>query len=218
MSFLYPQLQSRKLQYGKTTIEYDLVKSKRVKTSEIIVDENKILVRTPFDKSQFEIDKLLEGKAKWILDKQREYREHQKKINKPTFNSDSTLPYLRRNYSLKIYSNSKGENNLEFHKGRFEFSSRIDNWSESDIKELYEGWLYQRAEKLFSKKVKEYSTELKVNIQKIVVKNPKNRWGWSRKFERAFIKSSRQNNKLHNSSRVMPYSNKRSLLSLLEPC
>jgi predicted metal-dependent hydrolase len=68
MNSLYPQLRNRSqtMQYGKTTIEYDLVKSKRVKTSEIIVDENKILVRTPFDKSQFEIDKLLEGKAKWI--------------------------------------------------------------------------------------------------------------------------------------------------------
>ena len=30
------------LQYGNRKIEYDLIKSKRVKTSEIIVDENKI--------------------------------------------------------------------------------------------------------------------------------------------------------------------------------
>ena len=44
MNSLYPQLRNRSqtMQYGKTTIEYDLVKSKRVKTSEIIVDENKI--------------------------------------------------------------------------------------------------------------------------------------------------------------------------------
>jgi predicted metal-dependent hydrolase len=165
------------IQYGNTTIEYDLVKSKRVKTSEIIVDENKILIRTPFDKSQFEIDKLLEGKAKWILDKQREYKEHQKKINKPTFNSESTLPYLGRNYPLKIYNNSRGESNLKFHTGKFEFSSRTDNWSETQIKDLYEGWLDQKAQKLFSKKVREYSKELKVDIHKIVVKNLKNRWG-----------------------------------------
>jgi hypothetical protein len=59
MNFLYPQLhrQNQTMRYGKTTIEYDLVKSKRVKTSEIIVNENKILVRTPYNKSQF--DKLL---------------------------------------------------------------------------------------------------------------------------------------------------------------
>lgn len=69
------------IQYGNTTIEYDLIRSKRIKTSEIIVDENNILVRTPFKKSISEINKVVEDKAKWILNKQREYKEHQKKIN-----------------------------------------------------------------------------------------------------------------------------------------
>lgn len=179
MKFLYSQLRKARqtLQYGKTTIEYDLIRSKRVKTSEIIVDESKILVRAPFDKSQLEIDTILERKAKWILGKQREYREHQKKINKPTFNSESTLPYLGKNYPLKIHRISARESNLQFHEGKFEFSSWTANRSESEIKALYEGWLYQKAQKLFSKKVKEYSKELNIDIQKILVKNLKNRWG-----------------------------------------
>lgn len=165
------------IQYGNTTLEYDLVRSKRVKTSEIIVDENKILVRTPFDKSQSEIDKLLEGKAKWILEKQREYREHQKKINKPTFNSESSLPYLGKNYPFKIQNKPGGENNLKFHRGKFEFTCVTDNWSESQIKGLYERWLYQKAEEVFSRTVKRYSHDLNINIEKIVIKNLKNRWG-----------------------------------------
>lgn len=179
MSHLNPRLLKgrQSIQYGNTGIEYDLVRSKRVKTSEIIVDESKIVIRTPLDKSQLEIDKLLEGKAKWELDKQREYREHQKKIKKPTFYSESTLPYLGKNYLLKIHKNSRGENSLRFHRGKFEFSSRTNDLPESEIKALYEGWLYQKAQKLFTKKLKKYSKELKVDIQKIVVKNLKNRWG-----------------------------------------
>jgi predicted metal-dependent hydrolase len=83
-------------------------------------------------------------------------------VNIERFNSDSTLPYLGKNYPLKIQNKIRG---------KFEFSSRTDNWSESQIKESYEGWLYQRAEKLFSKKVKEYSRVLKVDIHKKGVVN-----------------------------------------------
>lgn len=178
MSSLNSQLlKSRQtIQYGNTTIEYDLIKSRRIKTSEIIVDESKILIRAPFDKSQLEIDKLLESKSKWILDKQREYKEHRKKINKPTFHSKSTLPYLGKNYLLKIYSVSIGESYLEFHRGKFEFYPR-GAFTQTEIKDMYEEWLYQKAQKLFSKKVKEYSKELGIDVKKIVVKNLKNRWG-----------------------------------------
>jgi predicted metal-dependent hydrolase len=163
------------IQYGNTTIEYDLVKSRRVKTSEIIVDENNILIRTPFDKSQFEIDKLLEGKAKWIVEKQREYREHQKKISKPTYRSESTLPYLGKNRKLEIRPNHQEKPTLVFNEGKFIFLSP-DN-SISQIKQLYENWLYERAMKVFSKKVRKYSEELNIEVKKIVVKNLKNRWG-----------------------------------------
>jgi hypothetical protein len=38
-----------KVQYGNMTISYDIIKSKRIKTSEIIVDAYKITIRTPLD-------------------------------------------------------------------------------------------------------------------------------------------------------------------------
>lgn len=164
------------LQYGSSSIEYDLIRSKRVKTSEIIVDENNILVRTPFRKSQLEINKIVEDKARWILNKQREYREHKKKLSKPTFRKESKLPYLGRNYNLEIRPNQQGLTNLIFNKGKFIFllpsASSFDQ-----IKKLYENWLYERAKKVFSKKVREYSNELNIQVKKIVVKNLKNRWG-----------------------------------------
>ncbi len=48
----------QKLDYGNATIEYSIVKSKRIKTSEIIVDADNVLIRTPFDKPLSEIDKI----------------------------------------------------------------------------------------------------------------------------------------------------------------
>ena len=61
------------LNYASRTIEYDVITSKRVKTSEIIVDENKIVVRTPMNKSLEESRKMVESKAVLGTEDLREY-------------------------------------------------------------------------------------------------------------------------------------------------
>ena len=95
-------------QYGEQKIEYTLVKSKRRKTSEIIVDEDEIILRTPFHKSVSEADKLVGSKIKWIIDKQNNYREKRSHIAKPDFSVDSRIPYLGHNYEVKIIKKRDG--------------------------------------------------------------------------------------------------------------
>jgi predicted metal-dependent hydrolase len=53
------------IQYGTTTIPYHVVKSKRIKTSEIIVDSDKVTIRTPLNKNLSDIKRLVSGKASW---------------------------------------------------------------------------------------------------------------------------------------------------------
>jgi len=48
-----------------------------------------------------DIQKIILGKAEWILKTQREQREAISEI-KPKFNENSTLPYLGKNYPLRI--------------------------------------------------------------------------------------------------------------------
>ena len=48
----------QKLHYGTDIIEYSIIKSRRVKTSEIIVDKEQIVIRTPFDKPVSEIKEI----------------------------------------------------------------------------------------------------------------------------------------------------------------
>ena len=43
-------IQKDKVKYGTATISYDVIKSRRIKTSEIIVDANSVIFRTPFHK------------------------------------------------------------------------------------------------------------------------------------------------------------------------
>ena len=66
----------------------------RIKTSEVIVDADTITVRAPFDKDKMDIQKIVLDKARWILKKQKEYRETKPEITKPSF---------KRKYNSSIF-------------------------------------------------------------------------------------------------------------------
>ena len=63
------------IKYGNTVIEYSLIKSKRRKTSQIMVDGDEVIVRTPLAKDNSEIKKIIQSKAQWIFKKQLEFRK-----------------------------------------------------------------------------------------------------------------------------------------------
>jgi predicted metal-dependent hydrolase len=69
-------------------------------------------VRTPFDKSLSEVEKIIQNKSSWILKKQLEYQQEVSEIKKPTFEAGSTLPYLGKNYTLKIINNEGKKGNI----------------------------------------------------------------------------------------------------------
>jgi predicted metal-dependent hydrolase len=108
-----------KIQYGTVTICYDIIRSKRIKTSEIIVDpDNKITIRTPLHKDIFQIRRLVLGKARWILKKQKEYKDTVPQMVKPSFHEGSTLPYLGKSYPIKILK-GQPKNSISFVGQRF---------------------------------------------------------------------------------------------------
>jgi predicted metal-dependent hydrolase len=168
--------QKEQIQYGTRTIPYYIIKSKRVKTSEIIVDADKVTIRTPLDKDLSEIQKILLDKASWILKKQKEYKEAVPELIKPTFEEDSTLPYLGRNYPLNIV-NKQSKNSIEFVNGEFVFRLKLSKSSNDLIQKLYQDWLIENAQYLFKDKAKEYSQNLEVKSKRIAIKKLKDRWG-----------------------------------------
>ncbi len=190
-------------QYGNSEIIYTLVRSKRRKTSEIIVGKgSEIILRVPFQTSPIEIEKILNDKIRWAITKQKEFQSEQKDIIKPTFESNSTLPYLGKNYELNIFYREddgnychgdidKGQNDkIEFIDNKFIVNSTKDEnynlnpstLSESitqkeRLKQLYHNWLVNEANRIFTEKVNHYSRILDTKPQGIVIKNLKNRWG-----------------------------------------
>ena len=167
-----------KLDFGNTTINYSVIKTKRRKTSEIIVDKDTVEIRAPFDKPDEEIRNIVKDKANWILKKQDEYRKMNSEITKPTFGENSTLPYLGKNYPLRIF-NRKARNSISFADGQF----IVNIWPSKNVtaqyvEKLYEHWLMKIAHPIFKNKIESYSEKLDVaKPEKIVIKRLKKRWG-----------------------------------------
>lgn len=64
-----------KIKYGTSVIEYSVIKSRRRKTSQIMVDGEEVIVRTPLNKDNSEIKKIIQNKASWIFRKQLEFKK-----------------------------------------------------------------------------------------------------------------------------------------------
>src|SRR5215204_311064 len=168
--------QKYKVKYGTTTIPYYVIKTRRIKTSEVIVDADTITVRVPLDKDKTEIQKLVLDKARWILRKQKEYREIIPEVTKPSFKENTTLPYLGNNYSLKINKN-QANNSIEIDDGKFIVRVKSAKVSNNVLKKLYENWITENAQSIFESKIRKYSKKLGVRVKSVTIKNLRNRWG-----------------------------------------
>ncbi|HKG30204.1 MAG TPA: SprT family zinc-dependent metalloprotease [Nitrososphaeraceae archaeon] len=175
--------QKDRVRYGTTTIPYHIIKTGRVKTSEVIVDADTatITVRTPLEKNKHEIQRIVLDKASWILQKQREFRKNTPQLIKPTFKENSTLPYLGKNYPLVIIkkkNEKQSENEIRLINGEFVATLKSSSKnSKSLIKNLYESWLSDNAQITLREQVEKCSQKTGIVIEGINIKNLRKRWG-----------------------------------------
>src|SRR5437867_13316724 len=77
--------------HGTKKVQYFVFRTRRRKTSEIIVDSDEIVIRVPHSKPFTEIESLMKEKISWILRKQKEISGSEKKIEilKPLYSKHS---------------------------------------------------------------------------------------------------------------------------------
>jgi predicted metal-dependent hydrolase len=179
--------QKDRVKYGAITIPYQIIKTGRIKSSEVIIDADAtITVRTPLEKNKNEIQRIVLGKASWIIQKQREFRKNIPQIIKPTFKENSTLPYLGKNYPLIIIKKKKQpENQLQLINGEFVATIKSSKNPKRLIKSLYESWLSDNAQIILKEKVEKYSQETGIEVERINIKNLRKRWASLTKDKKA---------------------------------
>ena len=185
-------------EHGNNNILYNLVRSKRQKTSELIIEnENEITLRVPWDKPLEEIKEIIQKKIQWILKKQDEYRKTTPEIKELSYLPSSTLPYLGNNYIIELknlHTDTDSNSNIsslndnekaELNDNKLLFSLKdLEKYQDTNdvsiknkIKELYENWLYEQAKILFKEKINKFSKMIEVDPKDWQIKKLKNRWG-----------------------------------------
>ena len=162
-----------KIQFGNSDIKYRIKRSKgRKKTTQIVVTKTGVQILTIKNKTNAQISDLVKKNARWIYRKRLRLREQ--KPNKITYENNSKLPYLGKNYLLTI---KKSEKNDYFSFKNREFIAGITKLRTSKVKTLYKQWLKSKSLPIFVKLCNSYSNKLKIKISKITVLEYTNRWG-----------------------------------------
>src|ERR1700680_2645910 len=105
------------IQYGNSLLQYSIVRSNRRKTSEIIVGSDGVIVRAPLTKPLSEIEGIVEGKKNWIFKKRLDFESRNGQQPNATYSEELGLPYLGKDYSLKISGSHKHDKVILSEKG-----------------------------------------------------------------------------------------------------
>jgi predicted metal-dependent hydrolase len=160
-----------KIIYNNNVLEFQIIRTqRRRKTSEILIEYGNVSIRTSTSSSLKEIESLVSKKAKWIFQKIKEQDNPDAVVKVPIYQNNSTLPYLGKNYRLKIIDHNL--NLLSFSNNEF-----IIYTTRRNVKRIYEQWLSDMAYPIITPLIVKYSKLLNVSPKKILLKKLKSRWG-----------------------------------------
>ncbi|MCL6572757.1 MAG: M48 family metallopeptidase [Bacillus sp. (in: Bacteria)] len=168
------------IQFGKQTIPYTLTRSHRRKSLSISVDQHGVSVISPSEITVEKIESTLHRKAVWIIKQLSDFSEMQTNIQERLFHSGEKLPYLGRQYRLKVIKTDSNEPSFRFYQGRFlaELPTGISEEEHRDsLYPLYVNWVKQRANEFAHDRLKRFTLKLQQAPKKVIIKEQEQRWG-----------------------------------------
>jgi predicted metal-dependent hydrolase len=164
--------------FDHAIIDFHIIRSrKRRKTSEILVQDGIVYLKTPFSTPLDEIETLLRKKALWIAKKVREQSNPEITMKRATYKDESTLPYLGKNYPLTVVPLDSQDIHNSRQSLQFMDEKFIVYTAKNNVKKVYEQWLFERGPEVFNPIISKYSKILDISPGKILLKNLKSRWG-----------------------------------------
>lgn len=168
-------------QFGTTTIEYSLhlIEGKNdVSISVEWLDGIQVIAPSSIEDAQ--LDTIIRKKAPWILDKWDSFNQ----IHNPTlpreFLSGEKIPYLGRNYRLKVNKEDVNSAQLMFHQGKFILTIPNDISDEQRVqlaKDTFKEWYIQHGKQKINERLDIYSAKLNLYPKRVIIKDQKTRWG-----------------------------------------
>ncbi|MCA1011764.1 M48 family metallopeptidase [Halobacillus halophilus] len=166
--------------YGTTDIEYLIYKQNR-KDLKLSIDlVNGVEVYVPEHLTDEKTTELIRKKSPWIMAKLKDLKQVDTEYQKKEYVSGEKLPYLGRQYRLKVYREAVSQVEFRFFQGKFK-AIVPSHWEESALQETIETKLIKWYRKHGYQKVLEraayYQSLLGVAPRTLNLKSQQKRWG-----------------------------------------
>lgn len=163
-----------KVQAPTREIEFTLIKSERKSICVQVLQDKSVVVKTPMETSEKEIEELVIRKSRWIAKKRHQMQEKMDAEKK--YVNGEYFPYLGEEYPLRVIYN---ENNKELKVGILH--KRLTVLMKRENKELLKRaikeWYIIQAKTKYFQSVMHYQNIVRRPYKRIWVKEQKTCWG-----------------------------------------
>ncbi len=168
--------------YGTTSIDYTVHPQPSKRDCTIAVDwQSGVSVVVPENINPEQIDMVLYKKAPWILRRLAELREIHPLPAHHEFISGEKLPYLGRQYRLKVHTDPAIEEvSLKFQHGRFvAVAPKVCDpaWRSEQLSQQFRDWVVEHGWVKVQHRIELFAPRLGVAPSKVLLKEQQSRWG-----------------------------------------
>lgn len=155
---------------------YTLMRSKRKTVSLVVQNDGGLLVKAPLKYPVDKIDAFVKSKSEWIIEKLKKVERQKEKqsLEEPSFEPESTLRYLGREYALKIELISSKERIVRQNQEIVIYTKKME---ESHLMKLLESYYKDEAQIFIVERLLALSQRIGITPQKVQAKTQKKRWG-----------------------------------------
>lgn len=168
------------VQWGRTTISYDIRRSSRRRTVGLTVSPPGLVVLTaPPNTPVKRLDEVVHAKARWITSRLRTVQSPEPRPGPREFVSGESFIYLGRQYRLEV---RRGGSEIEVHLERGRFRVAVPPSVEVSaragvIRTALTDWYRRHAESRLTERVAWWSSKLEVALPRTLVREQEKRWG-----------------------------------------
>ncbi len=167
------------LEYGKTSIAYQLSYTKRETLAIHVHPDTHVTVEAPLGTDFPEIEKRVRKRAAWILRQKRKFRRYSFEIPPRQYVSGETHRYLGSQYRLKVLQSENSEGSVHIARQQITVFTR-DKGNRERVKKLLTDWYRQRALVVFSERVESWYPRFErygIKQPKVFVRQMRSQWG-----------------------------------------
>lgn len=174
--------EQRQLSFGKSVIDFAVIRSVRRRTVSIAVDPGDgVVVRAPENLDSERLEEVVQRKAPWIVGRLCDLAEIGPPLPPREFVSGESYIYLGRHYRLKIERQDGNERATVALRGGY-LVARVARDAPSDVRRkqvrgALVQWYRQHASQRLAERVSLYSERLGVDAPPVLIRDQEKRWG-----------------------------------------